>query len=90
MYRNLPPALDGLALRGFLPVVDNHSPYGGLGDSLLNGAMGSDALRNKRVIKFAVEEYPACGTPQEALAYHQLDGRSLAERVLTAIPGTFS
>jgi len=75
---------------GAIFVVDNHSPYGGLGDSLLNGAMGSDALRNKRVIKFAVEEYPACGTPQEALAYHQLDGGSLAGRVLTAVSGTMS
>jgi transketolase len=68
-------------------VVDNHSPYGGLGDCLLNAAMGSDSLRDKRFIKFGVNEYPACGTPQEALAYHQLDGQNLANRVLTAIPG---
>jgi transketolase len=69
-------------------VVDNHSPYGGLGDSLLNAAMGSAALHGERVIKFAVDDYPACGTPQEALAYHHLDGRSLAGRVLSAMPGT--
>ena len=36
----------------------------------------------KRVIKFGVEGYPACGTPQEALRYHHLDGVSLAERIL--------
>jgi transketolase len=75
---------------GAIFVVDNHSPYGGLGDCLLNAAMGSDALRDKRIIKFAVGEYPACGTPQEALSYHQLDGRSLAGRVLTAVPAASS
>jgi len=68
-------------------VVDNHSPYGGLGDSLINAAATSDALRNKRVIKFAVEEYPACGTPQEALSYHGLDGDSLAKRIKSAVNG---
>jgi transketolase len=70
---------------GAIFVVDNHSPYGGLGDSLLNAAMASDALRSKQIIKFAVEEYPACGTPQEALSYHQLDGESLAKRILHAM-----
>jgi transketolase len=64
-------------------VADNHMHYGGLGDLLLNAAMASDALRGKRVIKFAVEEYPACGTPPETLAYHGLDGKSLAERVVS-------
>ncbi len=61
--------------------LDNHSPYGGLGDSLLNGLMSADGLRNKTLVKFAIDEYPACGTPKEALAYHKLDGRSLAERI---------
>ncbi len=61
--------------------LDNHSGYGGLGDSLLNALMSTDALRNKRLVKFAIDEYPACGTPKEALAYHKLDGRSLAERI---------
>ena len=69
-------------------VVDNHSPYGGLGDSLLNAAMESEALRGKRVTKFAIDEYPACGTPQEALAYHQLNGTSLARRILRETAAT--
>jgi len=67
---------------GAIFVVDNHSAYGGLGDSLLNAVMASDTLRNKRIIKFAIGEYPACGTPQEALAHHELDGESLVRRVL--------
>jgi len=66
-------------------VVDNHSPYGGLGDCLLGEVMTSPTLRRLRLVRFAVEEYPACGTPQEALAYHQLDGESLARRVLKSM-----
>jgi transketolase len=65
--------------------LDNHSDYGGLGDLLLNALMSSDGLRDKNLIKFAVEEHPACGTPPEALAYHKLDGKSLADRILDAI-----
>jgi transketolase len=66
-------------------VLDNHSQYGGLGDHLLNALMRSDNLRNRKLIKFAIEEYPACGTPQEALAYHKLDGKSLLARVLNVV-----
>jgi transketolase len=62
--------------------LDNHSEYGGLGDLLLNALMLSDNLHNKKLIKFAVEEHPACGTPPEALAYHRLDGKNLVTRVL--------
>jgi transketolase len=65
--------------------LDNHSEYGGLGDHLLNALMLSDNLDNKKLIKFAVKEHPACGTPPEALAYHGLDGKSLADRVLSAM-----
>jgi transketolase len=64
--------------------LDNHSEYGGLGDLLLNALMSSDGLRDNRLVKFAVEEHPACGTPLEALAYHKLDGKSLVDRILGA------
>ncbi len=66
-------------------VLDNHSPQGGLGDSLLNAITASDKLKVKQFQKFAVEGFPACGTPVEALAYHRLNGASLAERILQAI-----
>jgi transketolase len=65
-------------------VIDNHMHYGGLGDYLLNAAMTSNALRPKKLVKFAVEQYPACGTPPETLAFHKLDGQSLATRILAA------
>jgi transketolase len=64
--------------------LDNHSEYGGLGDLLLNALMISDQLRDKELVKLAIEEYPACGTPQEALSYHRLDDKSLVRRVLKA------
>jgi hypothetical protein len=47
--------------------------------------MSADGLRDKKLIKFAVEEHPACGTPQEALSFHRLDSKSLVERVSRAI-----
>jgi transketolase len=65
--------------------LDNHSEYGGLGDLLLNALMSADGLRHKKLIKFAIEEYPACGSPLEALFYHKLDSKSLAERVSIAV-----
>ena len=65
--------------------LDNHSPYGGLGDLLLNTLMQTDALRDRRLFKFAIDEYPACGTPKEVLTYHQLDGNSLASRIANAM-----
>jgi transketolase len=64
--------------------LDNHSPYGGLGDHLLNAMMNSKTLHTRRLIKFSVEGYPACGTPSEALAYHKLDGPNLVDRILSA------
>jgi transketolase len=65
--------------------LDNHSEYGGLGDHLLNALMRSDNLRDKKLIKFAVDEHPACGTPQEALSYHKLDGASIVGRILNVM-----
>jgi len=36
-------------------------------------------------MKFAINEYPACGTPPEVLAYHKLDGKSLATAILETV-----
>jgi hypothetical protein len=43
--------------------------------------MSSPPLRARPLKKYAVDEFPACGTPRETLGYHKLDGRSLAERI---------
>ena len=65
--------------------LDNHSGYGGLGDLLLNALMLSPELRGRRLVKFAVDEYPVCGTPKEVLAHHKLDGPSLVKRITNAM-----
>jgi transketolase len=67
-------------------VLEDHGPVGGLGDHMISTLAGdrSQPLAKRRLQKFAVEGWPACGTPQEALQYHRLDGASLAERVLEA------
>ena len=59
-------------------VLENHASYGGLKDYLLHTTISSKKLQTKKFHKFAVEGYPVCGTPQEALRYHRLDGESLA------------
>ncbi len=69
-------------------VIDNHDRFGALGDFMLNTIIATPSLRNKKFTKFAVEEYPACGTPQEVLKYHRLDGESLAERIKSIVAET--
>jgi transketolase len=66
-------------------VLDNHSQCGGLGDQVLNTAQMLDGLRGKKYIKLALDEYPACGTPTEVLAYHGLDGKSIAAKILQTV-----
>jgi transketolase len=56
-------------------VLEDHSPVGGLGDATRR------ELGDRDVTVFGVEGWPACGTPAEALAFHRLDGASLAERI---------
>ncbi len=67
---------------GSLFVLDNHFACGGLADFLLTRIASSERLRNRIFGKFALEEFPQCGTPSEVLRYHRLDGKSLAERIL--------
>jgi transketolase len=60
-------------------VLEDHSPVGGLGDSLRR------ALTGRAVTVFGVDGWPACGTPSEALRFHGLDGSSLADRIALAL-----
>ena len=63
-------------------VLEDHSPVGGLGDCLLNALADAGLMEGRRLRKFGVEGFPACGTPPQALGYHGLDGASLARRIL--------
>jgi transketolase len=60
-------------------VLEDHAPVGGLGDGLRR------ELEGRAVTVFGVEGWPACGTPEEALRFHGLDGASLAERIAAAL-----
>lgn len=66
-------------------VLDDHAAYGGLGDCLLNALMASESLRGRRLLKFAVDGHPACGSPAEVLDHHGLSGDRLAGRILDAL-----
>ena len=61
-------------------VLEDHSPVGGLADSLRRALDSST-----RVTAFGVEGWPVCGTPPEALQAHRLDGVSLAVRIERAL-----
>lgn len=69
-------------------VLEDHAPVGGLGDYLLNVLADNGLMEGRRFQKFAVEGYAACGTPQQALKYHGLDGFSLARRGLGSLQQT--
>jgi transketolase len=60
-------------------VLEDHAPVGALGDSLRR------VLEGRTITVFGVEGWPACGTPQEALHFHRLDGASLADRIELAL-----
>jgi transketolase len=62
-------------------VIEDHSPVGGLGDTLLNIGNRLGLWKNRVLRKFAVEGHPACGAPPEVLKYHGLDGASLAAQI---------
>lgn len=66
----------------YLYILEDHSTFGGLADNLLDFMLKNDMCGTMKITKFGVECFPACGTPQEALKFHGLDGESLAMRIL--------
>ncbi len=62
-------------------VVEDHAPRGGLGDRILETLVEAGLMKKREFKIFAVEGFPACGTPSEALRFHGLDGASLARRI---------
>lgn len=62
-------------------VLEDHCTVGGLADFLLPVLHEHNLLGERTFQKFGVDGYPACGTPIEALRYHQLDGISMAKRI---------
>jgi transketolase len=63
-------------------ILEDHSTTGGLGDNLIYRALQNGINNKVNFTKFGLEEYPEFGTPGEVLRYHNLDGYSLAERII--------
>ncbi len=66
-------------------VVEDHSPVGGLGDRIRQDLDDKGLLKDLNLRIWGVEGYPAFGAPPEALKAHQLDGESLANRILANV-----
>ena len=66
-------------------VLEDHGVAGALGDHLLATLVRHNLLGDRRFHVFGVEGMPACGTPAEALGAHELDGVSLARRVIASL-----
>jgi transketolase len=66
-------------------VLEDHGVTGALGDCVLRQLVAHQLLEDRQFHVFGIEGFPACGTPAEALAAHQLDGASLMKRFLAAL-----
>jgi len=62
-------------------VLEDHSIIGGLGDRILEALADVHHFQGKRFDIIGLDDYPECGTPQEVLQYHGLDGMSIAKRI---------
>ncbi|MEI7726018.1 MAG: transketolase C-terminal domain-containing protein [Bacteroidota bacterium] len=63
-------------------VLEDHARYGGLGEFLISELTNSNLLEHNNFSIFAIDDFPACGSPTEALNFHGLDGESIAHRIL--------
>jgi len=64
-------------------VLEDHARFGGLGEFLISALTNANLLEHNNFTIFAIDGFPACGTPSEALNYHGLDGESLAQRIIS-------
>ena len=69
------------ATGGWLIVVEDHYPEGGLGDAVLD-ALATEGIR---VHKLAVRELPRSGKPQELLDRFGISAQHIAAKVLKVV-----
>lgn len=62
-------------------IIEDHSIFGGLSDSLLHELSKNWIGTNRHVSTFGVNGLPAWGRPDEVLKNHGLDGTSIAKRI---------
>lgn len=65
-------------------ILEDHSSFGGLGDQLMSFLNREKLFKGQfEFHKWGIDEYPACGTPAQALDYHKVSGARLVERILS-------
>lgn len=62
-------------------IIDNHFAFGGLKDTILRTVMSSDNLKNRKIISFAINDYPAWGTSEEVLNFHKLNAKHISTTI---------
>ena len=60
-------------------IIDDHNIVGGLGDTLISFLTVNNLIKNKKVKKLGVTEFPKCGSKEEVLKHHKLDGLSISK-----------
>lgn len=69
-------------------VIEDHAPVGALSTHLLPALTDMRLAPARTLRTIAVQGFPACGTPQEALAHHGLNAASIADTVRSCLPAT--
>ncbi len=70
---------------GTVITLDDHYVTGGMGEMLTSHLAAAGLAGNRKIVRWGVEEVPACGLNDEVLGYHRLDAASLVERVIAEI-----
>jgi transketolase len=71
-----------------LVTLDNHYLSGGHGEAILAALARSGRPLPDRMLQIGVTEVPRCGTNDEVLRAHELDGPGIAGQILASIPNT--
>ena len=65
--------------------LDDHNLSGGMSDLLIAFLNENQLLKNKVSKKFGFKDFPACGTYDEVLNYHKLNGIHLSQQIIRTI-----
>lgn len=60
-------------------IIDDHNIVGGLGDLLISFLVVNNLIKNKTISKIGVNNFPKCGSKEEVLRHHKLDGLSISK-----------
>ncbi len=72
--------LKTLANKNFI-VVEDHYPYGGIGEAVLSALNSQSVIRNLKIINLSVNKTPRSGTPEELLNYEEISSDAIIKSV---------